>query len=129
MKALFPTRALALFVAIGFIDLVTTAVLHSQGMIVELNPIMNVLIQKSEWLFALGKGLTLFLGWWAMRWYANQNRDFVRKASLWGSGVYIVVWSCWFFGALMTQHRPTVIEAAPASAPAEEPAPSELTFV
>ncbi|MEQ1821320.1 MAG: DUF5658 family protein [Fimbriimonadaceae bacterium] len=129
MKALFPTRALALFVAIGLIDLVSTAVLHSQGLIVELNPIMNVLIQKSEWLFALGKGATIFVGWYAMRWYAAHNRDFVRKASLWGSGVYLFVWSCWFFGALITQHRPNAVEVAPVSAPAEEPESSNLTFV
>ncbi len=129
MKALFPTRALALFVGIGVIDLVTTAVLHAQGLVVELNPIMNVLIQKSEWLFAFGKGMTLFLGWWAMRWYAAQNRDFVRKASLWGSAIYVFVWSCWFFGALVSQRQPAAAEVAPVSAPAEEPIQSELTFV
>ena len=37
-RRLLPTRALALLLAIGFLDLIVTAVLHAQGMIIELNP-------------------------------------------------------------------------------------------
>jgi hypothetical protein len=82
--------------AIGFLDLIVTAVLHANGMIVELNPIMRVLIEQSEWLFAFVKALTLFAGWAALAWYAQSNRDFVRKAALCGSGAYVALWLGWF---------------------------------
>lgn len=91
-----------------------TAVLHAQGKIVELNPIMRVLIEQSEWLFALAKFTTLFLGWMALRWYANSNLKFVRKASLWGSGAYVTVWCLWFFGATFAQPQLPATEIAPA---------------
>lgn len=80
---------------------------------------MRVLIERSEWLFALAKFMTLFLGWMALRWYANQNLPFVRKASMWGSGAYVVVWCLWFFGASLTQPKYNP-ELAPIEAPADE---------
>lgn len=81
---------------------------------------MRVLIERSEWLFALAKFTTLFLGWMALRWYANSNLQFVRKASLWGSGAYIVVWSLWFFGATIHQNRITPTDILPIEAPAQD---------
>lgn len=93
---LFPTRALALLLLIGFVDLVATAVMHQHGMIVELNPIMRPLIERSEWLFALVKGLTLVAAWAALVWYSEHNRDFVRKACLAGSAAYMTIWTAWF---------------------------------
>ncbi len=96
-KTLFPTRAIAVLMAIGFLDLVVTAWLHSRGLIVELNPVMKVFIERSEWLFATIKGLTLIAGWFAMVVYARVNLDFVRKASLIGASVYLATWTLWFF--------------------------------
>lgn len=93
---LFPTRALALLLAIGFIDLVATAVMHQNGMIIELNPIMRPLIERSEWLFAFVKGMTLVTAWVALVWYAQHNRDFVRKACVMGSAAYMTIWTAWF---------------------------------
>ncbi len=99
MKALVPTRALILLIAIGMLDLVSTAVLHAKGMIVELNPVMRIFINRSEWLFAFVKGITLVAAWAALAWYARTNPKFVRQACLWGSGAYLFIWTSWFFAA------------------------------
>ena len=99
MFKLFPTRSVALLLGIGIIDLVTTAVLHRNGLIVELNPIMAFFITKSEWLFAFVKGLTLGAAWIALVWYSKTDRHFVGRASLVGSIAYLGIWSVWFFGA------------------------------
>lgn len=61
-----------------------------------MNPAMRVFIERSEWLFAFVKGLTLVAAWIAMAWYAKTNRDFVRKACLVGSAAYLAIWSGWF---------------------------------
>ncbi len=99
-RRLLPTRALALLLAIGFLDLIVTAVLHAQGMIIELNPLMRPLIERSEWLFAAVKAMTLAIAWVAMVYYARINRDFVRKACIFGSAAYVMIWTGWFFGSL-----------------------------
>lgn len=96
-RRVLPTRAIGLLMAIGFVDLVVTAVLHAQGLIIELNPIMRVFIERSELLFALVKGATLVAAWAAMVAYAQVNLDFVRRASLVGSLAYCTVWCAWFF--------------------------------
>lgn len=98
-RALFPTPALALLMAIGLLDLLSTALLHRAGMIVEVNPIMRFFIVKSEWLFAFAKGITLGAAWGAMAWYARTDLRFVTRACLIGSAVYVGVWCVWFFGA------------------------------
>ena len=95
-RLLFPTRAIALLLLIGFVDLAVTAVLHAQGQIVELNPLMRVFIERSEWLFVFVKSATLVAGWFGMVAYARVNRDFVRKASLACSGLYLPIWTVWF---------------------------------
>lgn len=100
MKDALPTRAILLLIGIGTIDLVTTAVLHAQGHIVELNPLMKIFIEQSEWLFAFVKGGTLLGGWLVLAWYAKFNLPFVRKAAIYGSLAYVLVWSSWFFGAM-----------------------------
>jgi len=99
MKAVLPTRALLLLMSIGLIDLVATAMLHSRGLIVELNPAMRPFIERSEWLFAFVKGSSLVLAWAAMAWYAKTNLNFVRQACLWGSAAYLGVWLVWFVSA------------------------------
>ena len=96
VKDLFPTRALILLLAIGFLDLVATAVLHANGLIIELNPLMRPLIETSEWLFALVKGLTLVLAWWVMLKHASSHLEFIRKACLVGSAAYVFIWTVWF---------------------------------
>lgn len=99
LKALLPSRALGLLLFIGFLDLVVTFILHARGLVVELNPLMRPLIERSEWLFAAVKGATLVWAWLVMAWYARYNREFVRHASLAASVVYVVVWCGWFWAA------------------------------
>jgi hypothetical protein len=99
MTFAFPTKSMIVLLAIGIIDLISTAVLHSKGMIVELNPLMRGFINQSEWLFAFVKGMTIGVAWGTMVWYAQTNRDFVNKACTYGSIAYLFVWTTWFFGA------------------------------
>ncbi len=87
---------LGVLMLIGFIDLVATAVLHSQGLIVELNPLMRPLIESGEWLFAIVKGFTLVLAWLVMANHAKKNLVFVRQACLIGSFAYVGIWCTWF---------------------------------
>lgn len=96
---IFPTPALALLMAIGLVDLVSTAVLHRAGLIVELNPIMRVFITRSEWLFAFAKGVTLGAAWGALAWYARTDLRFVARASYLGSAAYVTLWLVWFIAA------------------------------
>lgn len=98
MPAIMPSRSIGLLMAIGFLDLFMTAWLHQRGLIVELNPLMRPLIERSEWLFSAVKAFTLIAAWVVMAGYAKQNRGFVRKACLSGSAVYLIVWTSWFFG-------------------------------
>jgi len=97
----FPTRALTLLLAIGLIDLISTAVLHAQGQIVELNPIMRPLIETSEWLFVFVKGLTLIAAWYVMYKYSKEHLPFIRKACLAGSVAYASIWMIWFIAGSM----------------------------
>ena len=77
-------------------DLIVTAVLHAQGRIQELNPLMKPLIEQSEWLFVLVKGMTLVAAAIGLIWYGRQNREFVRKACILGSFAYLMVFTLWF---------------------------------
>lgn len=99
MKLVLPTRALTLLMVIGIVDLVSTAWMHANGMIVELNPVMRFFLERSEWLFAAVKGLTLVAAWSALAWYSQHNRPFVRKACLLGSLAYVAIWTAWFLSA------------------------------
>ena len=99
MKSLFPTKSLAVLLLIGVLDLVSTAVLHAKGLIVEMNPIMRFFIQQSEWLFAFVKGLTIGAAWVTLAWYAKQNKEFVAKACALGSYAYVTLWLGWFIAA------------------------------
>jgi len=99
MNRLFPSWSVALLLTIGLVDLIVTAVLHRQGLIVELNPLMAFFITRSEWLFAFVKGLTLGAAWMALAWYAKTDKKFVSRASLAGSVAYVGIWCFWFFGA------------------------------
>ena len=95
-----PSRALVLLISIGLIDLVATAWMHANGLIVELNPLMRPVINHSEWLFAAVKGLTLVGAWVVLAWYSKYNRSFVRNACLVGALAYLALWSAWFLSAL-----------------------------
>lgn len=81
---------------IGVIDLVSTALLHHHGLIVELNPLMKPLIERSEWLFAAVKGMTLALAWLVMVKHFDTHRDFVRTAATAGACTYVGIWLIWF---------------------------------
>ena len=96
----FPSRAIALLMGIGFLDLIVTALLHANGLIVELNPLMKPVIETSEWLFAFVKGSTLVGAWWVMLRYTHSHLPFIRKACLIGSGAYAFIWLTWFISAL-----------------------------
>jgi hypothetical protein len=96
IRQVFPTRAIGLILFIGMIDLVTTALLHANGLIVEMNPLMRGVINRSEWLFVLVKGLTLAVGWLMLVYYARTNINFVRRACIFGSAAYVMVWLVWF---------------------------------
>ena len=96
MPSLFPTRAIGLLMLIGFADLISTAMLHQRGLIVELNPVMRHFLDQGEWLFILVKGATLVTAWFALCWYSRHNKKFVRTACLWASGAYMTVWVSWF---------------------------------
>jgi hypothetical protein len=95
----FPTTSLMLLMCVGVIDMVMTAVLHSRGMIVELNPLMRPLIDSSEWLFAAVKGATLLVAYLAMIEYARQNMEFVKVASRIGVLLYVGIWLIGFTAA------------------------------
>ena len=96
MKAIAPSRSILLLMSIGFVDLAMTAWLHSRGMIVELNPLMRPIIEQSEWLFALVKSLTLLAAWAVMAAYCKVNVSFVRRACVYGSVIYLALWTSWF---------------------------------
>jgi len=98
-RALFPTPALLLLMGIGLLDLASTALLHRAGLITELNPVMRVFIERSEWLFAFVKGLTLGGAWAVMAWYARTDLRFVTRACYAGSVLYLALWCGWFFGS------------------------------
>ena len=96
IRQVFPTRAIGLILLIGLVDLVATALLHSKGLIVEMNPLMRGIIDRSEWLFVVVKGMTLLAGWVVFAHYARTNVRFVRRACLLGSAAYLTVWLAWF---------------------------------
>ncbi len=96
LKSALPTRALGLLLLIGVFDMVTTAWLHSHGLIAEMNPLMRVLIERSELLFILVKGGTLVVAWYLMVQYSKSHLEFVRTSCLLGSVVYGGVWLTWF---------------------------------
>lgn len=91
---------LAVLMLVGFSDLTMTAVLHAQGLIVELNPLMKPLIETNEWLFVLVKGMTLVGAWLVMARHAKINRSFVHKACIIGTAAYLIVFTTWFLAAL-----------------------------
>jgi hypothetical protein len=96
MKAAFPSRSILLLVGIGLIDLVSTAWFYSRGMIVEMNPLMRVLLERGEWLFVVVKALTLLATWFVLVHYAKHNLKFVRSSCCVGSAVYLAIWLVWF---------------------------------
>ena len=103
VKAAVPSRHLTLLLAIGFLDLVSTAMLHSRGLIIEANPLMRYFIEQSEWLFVIVKGSTLILGWLVLSWYAKIHAKFVEQCCIWGSVAYVAVWLGWFLVASARQ--------------------------
>lgn len=70
--------------------------LHSRGLIVELNPLMRPIIERGEIWFVLVKGASLVAAWIALAWYFAVNRNFVRYACLFGSVAYVAIWLAWF---------------------------------
>lgn len=96
MDTMFPSKGIALLMAIGFLDLILTAILHANGLITEMNPFMRVFIEYSEFAFALVKSATLIAAWVALAKYAKVNLEFVNKATVVASGVYGFVWVTWF---------------------------------
>lgn len=79
--------------------MVSTAILHRYGLIVELNPLMRPIIERGEWLFVGAKGATLVVAWVVMAWYCRHNREFVNRACLVGGAAYLAIWAGWFLAA------------------------------
>lgn len=96
MKLVLPTKSLALLMAIGFGDLISTAWLHNRGMIQELNPVMRPFLEFGETPFILVKGASLLIAWYVMARYSRVDQAFVRKACLGGSLAYLALWLVWF---------------------------------
>ena len=96
IRDLAPSRSILVLMTIGFLDLVSTAVLHAQGKIVELNPVMRPIINQSEWSFAVVKGGILFLAWFMLARYCKIDKGFVRMCCGAGSIAYVVIWTTWF---------------------------------
>ena len=87
-----PPLELGLLMAVGLIDLVSTVVLYSMGLVVELNPLMRPLLESSPALFTLIKLGTLLSAYVVMQLYRQVDERFVRRASLYGAIAYVVVW-------------------------------------
>lgn len=88
MRALFPTRALALLLAIGLLDLVATVILHVHGLIEERNPLMAPLLAQGWMGFALVKSATLAVGWFLL---ARADVRQARWPCLMGSAGYVTL--------------------------------------
>jgi hypothetical protein len=61
---------------------------------------MKPVIETSEWLFALVKGMTLVGAWLVMLKYSDTHLNFIRRACLAGSAAYVVIWTGWFVSSL-----------------------------
>ena len=91
-----PSMPLAILLLIGFVDLVSTAVLHRMGLVTELNPVMKPLIDRSEWLFVMVKGATLLLAWAFITRFAKDNQRFVNTLCSIAITCYLLTWIVWF---------------------------------
>ena len=96
MKRYFPSVPLLVLLSIGLIDLILTSVLHAQGLIVELNPVMRPIIEQSEWLFAFVKGATLVAAYLVMMKYMDRHKNYIDKVATIGWIAYIATWTVWF---------------------------------
>lgn len=99
-RLLVPDISLLVLMAIGVVDLITTAMWHAKGQIVELNPLLRPIIESSEWSFVVVKGATLVLGYLGMVVYGRTHHEFVRAASRMGVILYIGIYLIWFLGGL-----------------------------
>ena len=89
---IFPTRALFLLLFIAVLDLITTSWLYQKGIISERNPLMRVFIERSNLLFILVKGSTIFAGWYFLSSYARTHKEFVRYACIIATSIYVGIW-------------------------------------
>lgn len=91
-----PALETVLLMALGLADLVSTVVLHQLGLIVELNPIMRPLLERSTSLFVLAKVATLAGAYITLQLYRARDEEFCRMAARWGTITYAAVWLVWF---------------------------------
>ena len=80
---------------VGLADLVSTVALYSAGLVVELNPLMRPLLDRSPALFALVKLATLAAVFVALQWHRPKDERFVRKAAAYGTAAYVTLWAVW----------------------------------
>ncbi len=90
-------------IGVGLADLVSTVVLWQLGLIVELNPIMRPLLERSVWLFSGVKILTLVAAYVVLQVYRTRDEQFCRLAAKWGAVAYVVVWVVWFTAGHVTR--------------------------
>ncbi|MFN8139305.1 MAG: DUF5658 family protein [Fimbriimonadales bacterium] len=96
-----PPLPVLLLVIVAVLDMISTAVLYSMGMIVELNPIMRPVLYGGVWQFCLVKSLTIILAFLGLQWYRAKDEKFVMLASKLGVTAYLVLWTGWFlYGSL-----------------------------
>lgn len=91
-----PAMETVLLMTIGLADLISTVVLHQLGLIVELNPIMRPLLDRSVLLFTLAKLATLLAAYLTLQLYRARDEQFCRLAARWGAVAYAGVWLTWF---------------------------------
>jgi len=92
---------LAVLVSIAFLDLVITALLYQTGWIVELNPLMRPLLERSLWLFAFVKFSTVGVAYVVLQWYRKIDEDFVNRVATAGSLAYVALWTTWFLSGMI----------------------------
>lgn len=92
---------MAVLVAIALMDLIVTALLYQTGWIVELNPLMRPLIERSPWFFAMVKFSTVAIAYVVLQWYRRMDEEFVNRIATAGSVAYVALWSTWFLTGLI----------------------------
>ncbi|MER3413143.1 MAG: hypothetical protein C4341_02675 [Armatimonadota bacterium] len=91
-----PAVETVLLMALGLADLASTVVLYRLGLIVELNPVMRPLLERSLVLFTVVKLLSLAAAFVTLQLYRARDEDFCRVAAKWGAIAYAAVWLVWF---------------------------------
>lgn len=94
-----PPVPVLMLVGIAILDLLSTTILYSMGLIEEMNPLMRPLLEIHPALFAVVKMATIVAAFAGLQWYRRHDERFVRVASGWGAATYSIIWIGWCIGA------------------------------